>query len=114
MPDGSKLIVDIDMVDPAAPQTHDKEISLERTPDGYTFTVKEHVANRREWSRTILASFIVGSLVFIVIGAFVSLWRNQDTKIEEVREMVHVLISPVIGIVGAVLGFYFGEKNSDF
>jgi hypothetical protein len=73
----------------------------------------EHVARRREWSRTILAGLIVGSLVFIVVGTFVTLWTRQDAKIDDLREMVHILMSPTIGIVGAVMGFYFGERRLD-
>lgn len=86
-----------------------REISLSQAAQAFNLT--EHVARRREWSRTILAGFIIGSLVFIVVGAFITLWMNKETTINDLREMVHVLIGPTIGIVGAVLGFYFGEKR---
>jgi hypothetical protein len=30
---------------------------------------------------------------------------------EDLKETLHILIPPIIGIVGAVMGFYFGERS---
>jgi hypothetical protein len=81
--------------------------------DAQAFNLTEHVARRREWLRALLASLIVGSFAFIVVGTFATLWMHTDSTINDLREMIHILISPTIGIVGAVMGFYFGERGFD-
>ena len=54
---------------------------------------------------------MVLSLFLIVFLSFVSLWCIKDFQFADLKELLHILIPPVIGIVGAVSGFYFGEKS---
>ncbi len=73
------------------------------------------LAVRREDARSRLSTIIVGSLGAIVVFSFLSLWiawfTNHDSG--DVVKVIEVILSPVIGIVGAVSGFYFGEKQRD-
>lgn len=64
------------------------------------------IAASQEMTRTWLAkaSFIGGGLLLIV-SMMLPLFTNLRTS------DVVVYISPVIGLLGVVLGFYFGQKT---
>jgi hypothetical protein len=72
-------------------------------------------AQSRWWddaARVILAFILVGLLAFVVILTSiyaVSASAKQEATIESYLKIV---LSPIIGIVGSVVGFYFGAKSS--
>ncbi len=69
------------------------------------------VERKRESARQIIALTASGSMFLIVVLSFISLWCMKDAKFEDLREILHILIPPAVGIFGAVTGFYFGERN---
>jgi hypothetical protein len=71
--------------------------------------VKEVVEARREWARGAVAIMIVGALLIVVLLSFGMIFSNRPTS--DIKEIVELLIAPVIGIVGAVTGFYFGSSG---
>jgi hypothetical protein len=72
----------------------------------------ERVAQQREFARQLIAVLIVGSLFVIVVFSYLSLWYKKDGMIiSDITGVLDKLISPVVGIVGAVTGFYFGERQ---
>ncbi len=63
-----------------------------------------------------------GHLAYIVVGLFallvgLTLWiaskavTNND-ELQRLMQMLGVLLAPVVALVGAVTGFYYGEKAS--
>ena len=77
-----------------------------------TFDEPVHVAKQREFARQWVALLIVGSLTIIVIGSFVLVWlKGAASSIDDIIKLIQALIGPVVGIVGAVTGFYFGEMR---
>lgn len=64
----------------------------------------------REWTRVAIAGMACGSLFILVLGSFITLWA-QPSHFEHLKEILHIFIPPIIGIFGAIAGFYFGEKN---
>jgi len=64
----------------------------------------------REMTRVVIAFIATSSLLIIVIFPFCILWK-MDAKFEDLRELLHILIPPLIGVFGAIAGFYFGERN---
>jgi len=66
---------------------------------------------KREGARQWIALMVVSALAFIVISSFVSLWVYGAKSIDDVVKVIEAVTSPVIGIVGAVTGFYFGESQ---
>ena len=87
-----------------------ERISLNENADRDPLFVHEH-ARRREIFRQGISILMVLSLFLIVFLSFVSLWCIKDFQFADLKELLHILIPPVIGIVGAVSGFYFGEKS---
>lgn len=54
----------------------------------------------------ILLGLIIGFVVLAFLGVLAK-WLDIDT----VTKLAAVLFSPIIGLFGAVMGFYFGEKQ---
>jgi multisubunit Na+/H+ antiporter MnhB subunit len=64
----------------------------------------------RERIRGVVALLMIGLLIATIAGILVSLatgWLGAD-GIEKVST---ALISPIVGLVGTVLGFYFGSQT---
>lgn len=68
-------------------------------------------AKQFEESRLWIALIIVGSMAFIVVASFALIYSCRD-KIDDVIKLVQLLIAPVIGVVGAVTGFYYGSRGT--
>jgi flagellar basal body-associated protein FliL len=66
---------------------------------------------KREDARLIIAIMIVISLPFTVAAAFMTLWFLPKLSIEDLIKFIGGIISPVIGLIGAVAGFYFSESK---
>lgn len=69
------------------------------------------VAHKREDARILLALTIIAPMPAIVLFTFITMWFT-DAKYSELRELVETLITPIVGIVGAVTGFYFSESRN--
>jgi len=66
----------------------------------------------RERVRGLLAAALIGLLSIVIIGLFVAVLAGRLT-IAELGQLAAVTISPIVGLLGAVLGFYFGEQARD-
>jgi hypothetical protein len=64
----------------------------------------------REQTRSRLAMTVVLTLPLIVVLSFWSLMAHFATA-ADVKEVATFLLAPLVGIAGAVLGFYFGERR---
>jgi hypothetical protein len=75
------------------------------------------VSHMREWARQWLAIIIVSCLLAIVVLSFLLIFIMEfrgEISISEAKDFVSLIIGPVVGIVGAVTGFYFGNiRNGD-
>jgi hypothetical protein len=77
----------------------------------------------RETVRGKIALFLVGSLVGVVIfvcliGAAVAgvcgytgTCSSETLELKSIRVIIELILSPLVGLVGAVTGFYYGEKS---
>lgn len=65
----------------------------------------------RETARGRIAFALLAILGFIIAGAFVTLWTGWGAD-GDVDDLLTLIFAPVIGLVGAVTGFYFGEKSA--
>jgi hypothetical protein len=64
----------------------------------------------REKKRGHIAMTLVCLLFAIVAASFVYiLFRLCD--IETLKSLLEIVFAPIVGLVGAVTGFYFGEKS---
>src|SRR5215469_9174626 len=72
---------------------------------------------RRESARQLVSVIIVSALLFIVVASFIVLVilvfkSDPSPSIADLRQLLEVLLAPVVGIVGAVTGFYFGSGSA--
>ena len=61
-----------------------------------------------DWARITLAGSLVGILAIVTIGTgwFVAVYPSKEPAIENFLKLV---FTPIIGLVGSVIGFYFGS-----
>jgi hypothetical protein len=65
----------------------------------------------RESSRRVLAILIIATFALSVAAGFLTLWLIPDGQMGERADVALRIGSPVIAIVGTVLGFYFGRET---
>jgi hypothetical protein len=62
-----------------------------------------------DWARISLAGALLGILAILTLGTgwFVAVYPSKETAIESFLKLV---FTPLIGLVGSVIGFYFGSR----
>lgn len=79
-------------------------------------------AKDREALRGSLAMALIYTLVGIVFGSFLiaiitemacakTECSEPTTKLASLKSLMDIIFTPLIGLVGAVTGFYFGDKS---
>jgi len=63
-------------------------------------------------ARVILAFILVGLLAFVVILTCIYAVSGNAKQEATIESYLKIVLSPIIGIVGSVVGFYFGAKSS--
>jgi hypothetical protein len=63
----------------------------------------------RERMRGAIAIVLLSILGAVVLFAFIGLW-TQSILIEDMRTLLEILFAPLVGLVGAVTGFYYGSR----
>ena len=70
-----------------------------------TESLEQQQEGTREWIAITLLLILAG----ILLALFCSLWARVITS-DQLRGLAGVLIAPIIGLIGSVIGFYFGTK----
>lgn len=70
------------------------------------------VGRQREFTRTALAFLVVGTLFLVVCLIFAWYFPNHRDR-DGLDTLLTGLFAPLVGVVGTVLGFYFGSDKSD-
>jgi hypothetical protein len=98
----------------SGPGSRNGDLTEDRTPGDGAGLIKEKpydVTRPREIMRGVIAAALIFLLAVTVIGPWAAMaWKWMT--IDELEKMLCALIAPVVGLVGAVTGFYFGEKSS--
>lgn len=89
-----------------------EEIYLGDWPDLPHESVREGKTRKVEDTRARLAYFLVGLLAATFVLLFVLLYCEKLTP-NEFSQVAGVTISPLIGLVGAVAGYYYGRHSRD-
>jgi hypothetical protein len=63
----------------------------------------------RDTVRGLLALLLVFLLIGVVLAAWVSLWFRLAPE-PEIKDLLSVILPPVVALVGSAIGFYFGGK----
>jgi hypothetical protein len=66
----------------------------------------------REDVRRWIAFALVALFVFSVVAPWVSLWVGRP-DVKTVQSVFPIVTGQVVGLLGAVTGFYFGEKAAE-
>lgn len=79
----------------------------------------------REQARGQIAFYLLNLLAFIIIGsfclvglAFMVHWGKTGGPVDiaqltaSIKQLLELMLTPIIGLVGAATGFYFGEKSA--
>lgn len=80
--------------------------------------VQENIRGRIAQALVFTFVGFVGLIVLLVVGIQITcVVRASCTKPEydlaAVRTLVELIMTPLVGLVGAVSGFYFGEKSAN-
>jgi hypothetical protein len=73
-------------------------------------------APERERKRGLIALVLVSALCGMIVLAFAFMFIMPLTteNIEALKSGLALIFAPIVGLVGAVTGFYFGEKSRWF
>ena len=63
----------------------------------------------RDRLRGWLAVALLAMLAVVVAAAWVSLWWSLATE-AEIKDLLGVILPPIVALVGSAIGFYFGGK----
>lgn len=94
-PPGTPPPIDVDIPEPGGGGPGTKEITI---------------PERREWIRGLIAIILVAIFGLEVLGAMLVLWLCS-TQLQQLKELLPLILSPTVAVVGSVLGFYFGGKE---
>jgi len=61
--------------------------------------------------RGLLAGALVLLLAMVVIASFLQQWIHPDRS-KELHEWMNLVFSPLVALVGAATGFYFGAQSA--
>ena len=68
------------------------------------------IRGRQEWVRTALAVGAFLSLVLILALLLVAVYG--DITADNIEQIATVVVTPLTGIVGTIIGFYFAERRN--
>lgn len=70
-------------------------------------------APEREQKRGLIALILVSALCGIIVLAFAFIFfvPAANANIDILKSVLEIIFAPIVGLVGAVTGFYFGEKS---
>ncbi|HET7886304.1 MAG TPA: hypothetical protein VFL62_08775 [Bradyrhizobium sp.] len=64
----------------------------------------------REYSRIGLAGSLVACIIMIILGLFWAFLSGR--QVHDIKDVGEMLFTPIVGLVGAVVGFYFGVERT--
>jgi len=73
--------------------------------------VSDDIAQQRETMRSGLGVLVVGLVAVMAILLVSFIWANGGG--DDAKLLVTGVFTPLIGIAGTVLGFYFGKQAGD-
>lgn len=73
-------------------------------------TVPYNSDQDRERVRGHVALGLIWLLALVVVGSFVGL-VTKTMEMKDLKELLTIVLGPLIALVGAATGFYFGEKK---
>lgn len=91
------------------PSSAEHEIDLDPLGQGPP-PVREGVGKRVEQTRAQIAYLLIGLLAGITASLLALLWQHR-LSVEELSSIAGVLISPIVGLLGAATGYYYARGD---
>jgi hypothetical protein len=90
--------------DPFEEDKYPKGLSVD-APELYPARERRH-----DTVRVIMVVALLLILLFLMLAPWISLWLNSkyDT---DAKDLFSLMSAPLIGLIGAAIGFYFGERS---
>ena len=67
-------------------------------------------AQDREHTRGTIAFLLIWLLIGVICILFVAVLSDK-VRVFDIDKVTATILTPVVGLVGTVIGFYFGEKS---
>jgi hypothetical protein len=71
---------------------------------------ERRIRGRQEWVRTALAVGAFSSLVAVLGFLLGSVYK--EITVDNIEKIATVVVTPLTGIVGTIIGFYFAERRA--
>lgn len=71
---------------------------------------EEGPAKRLEQTRALLAVLLFALLTAVVFSLLAFLWAER-LAVDEFADMVALLVTPIVGLLGAATGYYYGRGD---
>jgi len=81
----------------------------------YAFPTLEQyrITRYREWTRAVIAGFVLLIVAGIVIASFLSVFKPPEkVNMPLLEKLLDVIFGPLITLVSAATGFYFGSRSN--
>jgi CHASE3 domain sensor protein len=100
---------------PEAARPEEREITLRERDQAQEVSERDREATRRR-----IAYILIGTLVIVILASFVYIiWgtlRASELTLDALTSMIQTigttLLAPLVGLIGAVVGFYYGGQTA--
>ncbi len=89
------------------PEEQDFGLAKTDRPAPYRLTPEA----KRENMRGLLAGWLVALLALVVMASFTEQWIHPELD-KDLHEWMNLVFSPLVALVGAATGFYFGSNSA--
>lgn len=87
------------------------EVTTSRPFPSALVAVGDPIEVQREWTRSYLAWAVVGLLGLVIV--LIAIWfYSHSAQSDGLSALLTGLFTPLIGLAGTVLGFYFGAGGT--
>lgn len=83
-------------------------------PVDYEARLSDPIEQMREKARYVIAYLLIAALFLIMTCSFgwlIAYCRADGCKVADVKDVVEIFVTPLVGLIGAVIGFYFGTEK---
>jgi hypothetical protein len=89
-----------------------ENLDLRQKPPKQTVSFEELPSHSERWAEIIkiFAILVFVIAIGVIFSPFIILWCAADYK--DVLDWAKIVLSPVVGFVASVIGYYFGTRNS--
>ena len=101
----------VEDITPSSPAPPDLSGEIPPAIDQQTIpTVPYDPEPQRELMRGRIALWLLGMLAGVLLLAFISMWLKMET--EALRTVLTIIFGPLVTLVSAATGFYYGSRSS--